>query len=223
MCKSESHQELHNGNSLFYTLSPSLLVAIVKAFNYQRGKEIGYQGYYEFGLFKGFSFWFAEQIGRAYYGETLYYYGFDSFEGLPESAVDDHINWMPGNYTASIEFVIDQLEKNGMDFKRAKLFKGLFSASYFDQLKQDEAFLPVSICVIDSDIYESCVEVLSFIKDYLRVGSILVFDDYNAFDKADDHGERRALLEFEQDNPDFVKRHLFDFGRYGVVFKVVCI
>lgn len=222
---SKIHQKLHNENPFFYTLSPNLLVAIVKAFDCKRGEQtdkIG-QGYYEFGLFKGFSFWFAEKIGREYCGETLHYYGFDSFEGLPKSTVDDHVNWMSGNYAASIEFVIDQLKKNGTDFKRVKLFKGVFSTNYFDQLKQNEKFLPVSICVIDSDIYESCVEVLNFIKDYLRVGSVLIFDDYNVFDKDDNHGERRALLEFEQSNPSFRKEHLFDFGWHGVAFKVINI
>ncbi len=102
-----------------------------------------------------------------------------------------------------------------------KLYKGFFSKPFFDSLRQCESFLPVSICVIDSDLYESCVEVLDFIKDYLVPGSILLFDDYNAFNKDDNHGERRALREFEQKHPAFQKEYLFDFGWHGVAFRVL--
>ena len=78
-------------------------------------------------------------------------------------------------------------------------------------------------CVIDSDAYESCVEVLDFVKTFLVPGAILLFDDYNAFNKDARHGERRALQEFEQKNPAFQKEHLFDIGWHGVAFKVTAV
>ncbi len=224
------HRMLHNENPLFYTLSPMLLVAIAKAFDIQHSILSGGRnllerhGYYEFGLFKGFSFWFAEQISREYVGQNFYFYGFDSFEGLSKSQVDiDPVYWAEGNYAASIEFVTTKLKEHGTDFSRVKLYKGWFSKDLFDSLHQSESFLPVSICTIDSDIYESCVEVLDFIKDLLVPGSILLFDDYNAFNKDDRHAERRALLEFEQTNPTFRKEHLFDFGWQGVAFRVIAV
>jgi hypothetical protein len=74
----------------FFTLSPDLLVALVKAFNFQRSQALEGRnlldghGYYEFGLFRGFSFWFAEQLSREYTGEGFRHFGFDSFEGLPQ-------------------------------------------------------------------------------------------------------------------------------------------
>ena len=181
-------------------------------------------GYYEFGLFKGFSFWFAEQISREYTGANFYFYGFDSFEGLPKSQVDiEPVYWAEGNYAASVESVTAKLKEHGTDFSRVKLYKGWFSKHLFSSLRQSERFLPVSICVIDSDIYESCIEVLEFIKDLLVPGSILLFDDYNAFNKDDSHGERRALREFEQKNPAFRKEQLFDFGWHGVAFRVIAV
>ena len=88
-------------------------------------------------------------------------------------------------------------------------------------LNQRERFLPVSICVIDSDIYESAVLVLDFIKDLLVPGSLLLFDDYNSGIRDDNHGERRALREFEEMRPSFQKEHLFDYGKDGVVFRVL--
>jgi hypothetical protein len=61
----------------FYTASPDLLVALVRAFNIQKSRLSAGQnlleghGYYEFGLFKGFSFWFADQLAREYAGPTF--------------------------------------------------------------------------------------------------------------------------------------------------------
>lgn len=221
---------LHEKNPLFYTLSPMLLVAIVKAFDLQRSSFSKYgqdllkgHAYYEFGVFKGFSFWFAEQVSREYTGADFFFYGFDSFEGLPESQVDSDLNWDEGNYAASFDFVMAKLKQHGTQFSRTKIYKGFFSKSLFDNLRQSENFLPCSICVIDSDIYESCVEVLDFIKDYLVPGSILLFDDYNAFQGDDNHGERRALKEFEQKHPTFKKEKIFDFGWHGVAFRVLMV
>jgi len=70
----------------FYSLSPDALVALVRVFNIQQsqlssGRNLfeGH-GYYEFGLFRGFSFWFAEQLSREYAGPSFRLFGFDSFE-----------------------------------------------------------------------------------------------------------------------------------------------
>jgi hypothetical protein len=220
------HKIFHNINPLFYTLSPDLLVAIVKAFNYQKincGPLIGH-GFYEFGLYKGFSFWFAERVSLDYTGSDFHLYGFDSFQGLPESDVDKTDRfWSKGTYTASYEYVLGKLEKYGSDRNRFSLYKGYFSQKLWDKLNKTEKFLPVSICVIDADIYESCVEVLRFISAYLVVGSILIFDDFNVFEKDESHGERKALKEFLQRNPSIKLEHLFDFGELGAAFKVVNI
>lgn len=215
----------HDGSLLFYTLSPALLVAIVKAFNLQEERDLlrGY-AYYEFGLFRGFSFWFAEQISREYANPDFRFYGFDSFEGMPASEVDiDPIHWAKGSYASSFESVMSKLKRHKTDFSRVKLYKGFFSKSLFDSFRKNETFLPVSICVIDSDLYESCVEVLSFIKDYLIPGSILLFDDYNVFNRDDNHGERRALREFEQGHPAFRRESIFNFGWHGEAFRVTSI
>lgn len=215
-------------NSNFYTLEPSLLVAIVKAFNIQRrackdGRNLlDGHGYYEFGVFKGFSFWLAEQVSREYVGPNFRLYGFDSFEGLPRSHVDaDLTGWREGRYAASFEIVTDDLKRHGMDSTRASLYKGFYSKQFFSMLTQRERFLPVSICVIDSDIYESAVLVLDFVNDLLVPGSLLLFDDFGPQAKNENHGERRAFREFEEIHPSFQKENLFDYGSNGVAFRVL--
>ena len=211
----------------FFTLSPDVLIAMVRALTIQQqGSSSGRNlfdghGYYEFGLFRGFSFWFAEQLTRAYAGASLQLYGFDSFEGLPQPQQKlESAMYSKGDLSVSYEAVTNSLRKWKIDESRIKLFKGFFSDELFRQLRAHEDFLPISICLIDVDLYVSCVPVLEFVKDYLVEGSILLFDDYNHFGKDHECGERRALSEFEARHPTFRKEHLFDYGWEGVAFRV---
>lgn len=215
----------------FFTLSPSLLIALVKAFNIQRSQTTGGgrnlldgHGYYEFGLFRGFSFWFAEQLSRDYAGEGLRHFGFDSFEGLPQPQIDiEAAAYEEGNFRGSYENVTANLRNAGTDFSRIKLYKGFYSDAFFGKLIETEKFPPISICVIDCDLYQSCVPVLEFIKGLLVEGSIILFDDYNQFGEDNSSGERLALLEFERRNPGWRKEHLFDYGWEGTVFRVTSV
>ena len=226
--RAEAHTRLHNDNDLFYTLSPALLVAIAKTTGYltdpslSEGERsaLAKGAYYEFGVFKGFSLWFAQQYYRHAFKGGLQIYGFDSFEGLPSSAVDHHMNWKPGNYAESLDDVVRFLTQNGGDLETIKLFKGFFSDQLFRQIETENSLRPASVVVIDSDIYESCAEVLQFVHRHLVKNAILLFDDFNSFQSDNSHGERRALIEFESRHPGFRKQELFDFGRYGKAFRV---
>lgn len=217
----KDHKRLHNKNTLFYPTQPSLLEGIVRAVNIQiKKKKLAGYGYYEFGVFKGFSLWFAQMYIRCRNFKNIQFYGFDSFEGLPKSKVDSmKPAFGKGHYAAPYDSVVNKLKE--LDSKKIKLFKGFYSEELFAKLKKENKFLPVSICVIDVDVYESCVEVLEFIKDYLVPGSIVLFDDYNVFLKSDEHSERKALREFKKANPNFKMKHLFGFGWGGMAFEVI--
>jgi O-methyltransferase len=214
----------------FYTLSPDVLVALVKAFNIQKlqiasGRNLfdGY-GYYEFGLYRGFSFWFAQQISSEHTGSSFRLFGFDSFEGLPKPELDrEAAAFNKGDFRSSYEDVTANLKKRGADFSRIRLYKGFYSNDFFKKLRQSESFLPISICLIDVDLYNSCIPVLEFIEDLLVEGSILLFDDYNQSGEDDNSGERRALIEFERKHPGFKKEHIFDYGWEGAAFRVTSI
>lgn len=47
------------------------------------------------------------------------------------------------------------------------------------------------------------------LRPRLCTGTILLFDDFNAFAGDDNHGERRALPEFESKYCSFSKTHFF--------------
>ena len=143
--------------------------AIIRAFNIQnKNNFLEGKAYWEFGVFRGFSLWFAGVVARQYNLSDFCFYGFDSFEGLPKSKVDGmKPAFGKGHYAASYKFVVKRLKELEVDFTKTKLFKGFYSKEFFRDLCQSNNLLPISICTIDVDIYESCVEVLDFIKDHL--------------------------------------------------------
>jgi O-methyltransferase len=57
-----------------------------------------------------------------------------------------------------------------------------------------------NVILIDCDLYSSTKTVLNFLKPILRMGSIVVFDDWNCYFGRDDRRERRAFIEFLNQN-----------------------
>jgi O-methyltransferase len=77
----------------FTTLSPGAADAIRKAFIKSRDELVGPDGdYYELGLFRGYTFWYAQQVCRELGMTATHFYGFDSFRGLPDVEGIDQVN-----------------------------------------------------------------------------------------------------------------------------------
>lgn len=224
----EQHPTPPASPDIFQTLHPNLLIGIYRAMHLlatstgsnpaNNAKPIGF---YEFGLYQGFSFWYANNLAREM-GLNCEFHGFDSFEGLPISTVDIHKNWTQGSYACSLEQVEASFTKWGMPLKY-HLHKGWYSDELFSTVRQQHALPSPGIALIDCDIYESACEVLSFLSTLMVKDTILMFDDFNAFRGDPNHGERKALAEFESAHPGFRKKHLFSFGPYGEAFQVEAI
>lgn len=188
--------------SSFYSATPALQAATLEAFDI--APKAG--GYFEFGLFRGFNLCFAELCSR---GRDYHLYGFDSFQGMPANSSGQ---WLQGEFCASLEEVQRYLQAAAADMSRITLIKGWFK-DVLPTLKVED-FRPAGVVVIDSDLYESCVEVLRFMAPLLRAGTVILFDDWQAYGGDPDAGEQRAWREFLADRP--VKTHDFiDFGKYG--------
>ena len=220
-----AHKAFHNTNELFYPTTPMLLEGLIKAFDTQiNNNMINGHAYWEFGVFKGFSMWFSQMYARTKGADGFQYYGFDSFEGLPVSPVDGmKPAFAEGHYSSPYNFIGKTFDNLEFPKDKLNLYKGFYSDELFEKYSKENKFLPVSICVIDVDIYESTIPVLEFIKDYLVVGSIILFDDFNCFLKSDEHGERKALIEFKNKYPNFEFKNIYGFGWHGEVFEVVKI
>jgi len=181
--------------------------------------------YYEFGIFKGYAFWWAQQVaGKHVVTDDTKFYGFDSFEGLPHvEGVDrtDSDDFYKGQYRCSLTDVKAALDKaGGVDWDRTVLTKGYFNESLTDELRDQHQMKPVAIALIDCDLYSSTLDVMRFIEPMVMDGSILIMDDWNCFDGDDDRGQRRAMNEFLSRNPQWRIDPIGEYGTWGKVFQL---
>lgn len=117
-------------------------------------------------------------------------YGFDSFEGLPET-------WRAG-YEKGV------FNMNGVGpvvNENVRLVKGWFNESLPGFLEDVGSGKKVSFLHIDCDIYSSTKYILNILKGVLDKDCVVVFDElvnYPGYDG--ETGELRALAEFLRDN-----------------------
>jgi len=132
--------------------------------------------YLEFGVFKGASMrvWSSELKH-----EETKLYGFDSFEGLPEtwrSAADLD--------TFNVKGATPDIEDSRLEF-----VKGWFDQSLPEFLKSNQ--LPGNLVVhFDADLYSSTKVIMENLEEYFIPGTLFIFDEL--FDR--DH-ELKALEE----------------------------
>jgi len=109
-------------------------------------------------------------------------HGFDSFEGLPEE-------WKPGEPAGSYS----TQGQTPPTAAHVKLHRGWFE----DTLPGFAAQLhePIALLHVDCDLYSSTRTVLSILGPKLGKGSLLVFDDFLAYEGFEQH-EYRAAHEY---------------------------
>jgi len=137
-----------------------------------RGRKVLYL---EFGVYRGYS---MRLWSRLIDHPEAMLHGFDSFEGLPE-------NWGRTSPKGSISAMGAVPE---MADPRVRFFKGWFD----DTLR---AYSPpahdVLVVNLDADVYSSTVTVLNYLRDKLKPGDWLYFDEFTVWDH-----EFRAFQEF---------------------------
>jgi hypothetical protein len=179
--------------------------------------------YLEFGLFKGYSFWYAQHLASKHDLESMRFFGFDSFQGLPEPGEIDstHNNvFYEGQYYCKKSDVVRNLDSKGVDWSRTHLIEGFFNESLAPDLKKQHNIKRVAIALVDCDLYESTRDVMIFLEDLIADNTILMFDDWNCFDGDDNRGQRRAVREFLDHSGGWHLEDWFAYGDYGQVFIV---
>ncbi|MCX6270126.1 MAG: class I SAM-dependent methyltransferase [Bacteroidetes bacterium] len=119
--------------------------------------------YLEFGVYGGTSFdWWL----KANKNPDSKYYGFDTFEGLPEQ-------W--GTYRKG-DMLSDLPYFEGY---RHILVKGLFQETLFDFVKQNDICDKRKVIMLDADLFSSTLFVLTTLAPYLKKDDIIFFDEFN--------------------------------------------
>ena len=78
----------------------------------------------------------------------------------------------------------------------------------------------IAILNIDCDLKSSTIDALEIIKNFLQIGTIILFDDYNQFNANNEKGQRKAFNDFEKNN-QFQFEKLYTYGFAGQSFLIV--
>ena len=154
-------------------------------------------------------------------GSEKHIWGFDSFEGLPETKNDSNpIQYFPGAYSASENLFRDRLINAGLDMEKVTITKGWFNESLNKNTANALSLDKVAIAYIDCDIYESSVDVLEFITPFLQTGSVLVFDDWFRNKGITSTGVQGAVLEWLERNSNIKLQHFYNSDTRTALFIV---
>jgi len=148
---------------------------------------------------------------------------FDSYAGLPALSGPDEgsAQFREGDYAFSVDQVLANLERHGVyDEATVHLVPGWFEASLPVFPAAQLGVAKAAIVHIDVDLYSSCATVLEFIVPFLQVGTVMLFDDWNAFSASQHRGERAATAQWLRRHPQWALHDYAAYGWHGRVFVV---
>lgn len=130
--------------------------------------------------------------------EIREYWGFDSFEGMPEPTVEDGNHgkeWIGDDSSvinnADREACLSFLLGTGYDSRKINLIKGWFEDSL---PKSKDLIGPIAILRLDGDFYDSTKIAMDELYPLVVKGGIVIIDDYGYFE-----GCRKAIHECAPD------------------------
>jgi O-methyltransferase len=122
--------------------------------------------YMEFGVSTGVSF---KKMLTLNSNETSKYYGFDTFEGLPE----DWGGYKKGDMSSTIPQINDN---------RGHFLKGLFQDTLVDFINDNRTNIDQydkRVIHMDADLYSATIFTLSQLYPFLKSGDIILFDEFS--------------------------------------------
>ncbi len=156
----------------------------------------------EFGCYKGTSInYFSKKLPDSKF------YGFDSFQGLP----DDWFGHHAPKGTFDLNLNLPKVSKN------VELIPGWFDETLPNFFKKNSD-LNALFLHIDSDTYDSCCTVLSNVKNLLKPGVLVLFDEYLAYPNWE-NGEFLAWQEFCTQNS--IKYRYLGFATEQALIKII--
>lgn len=146
------------------------------------GSSLGRGEYLEFGVFSGKTINF---ISATLPDKIIY--GFDSFEGLPETWRGDRFEKGRFNLNGNLP----QVNEN------VRLVKGWFNETLPAFVKAHPE--PCAFIHVDCDLYSSTKTVFDNLKNQIVAGTVIAFDEYFNYPGWQE-GEYKAFMEFVEEN-----------------------
>jgi O-methyltransferase len=178
--------------------------------------------YLEFGVYEGTSLACMYRTLKGLNLAHVRLFGFDSFEGLPDTArIDDGGLWRSGQFRCDVKRTRQFLTQQEVDWHRVILVKGWFRDTLNDELTRKYRITKASVIMVDCDMYLSAREALNFSGPLIQDSAVIFFDDWHS-GRLDEKnmGEKRAFDEFLHANPQFVAERVSSYHPNAEVFLV---
>ena len=180
------------------------------------GPEIG--DYLEFGVSQGTSMACMHRVLNKLHLDNTRLFGFDSFEGMPESAaVEDQGTWKPGQFASTIDETKEFLNKEHVDWHRTFLIKGWFENTLNKQTTSQYGIRKAGIIMVDCDIYSAAKTSLNYSLPLIKDHSVVFFDDWREDEK---FGECKAYSEFLNENRQLQSEEIGTYYPTGKIFSI---
>ncbi|MCC3405801.1 MAG: hypothetical protein JGK17_09445 [Microcoleus sp. PH2017_10_PVI_O_A] len=177
------------------------LAFFMQAFDFLTDNKI--EGdYHEYGCHRVRTFRMALTEARRHNLESMKFFAFDSFEGLPAvESQPSHQVWQQGALKTAQEEFWHLIKEHGIYVDSCQTIAGFYKERLTPELQQ--SFLAknnkIALACIDCDLYESAVPVFEFIEPLLQEGSLLYIDDlFTGYKGSPVKGVAKAFAEFQQ-------------------------
>ncbi len=171
--KSALYAEEHMKSSMLFFKNYDIWDFVVSKLSKNKGIAL------EFGVFQGTSInHMSKQL------QNFKFHGFDSFEGLQE----DWAGWALKKGAFNLNGILPKVNSN------VELHKGWFNKT-LPVFKQNQNLSELKLIHIDSDTYEACQTILDELKEYVKPGLMILFDEYFGY-RGWEQGEFKAFQEF---------------------------
>lgn len=188
-------------------------------------KYLSYSGlkgdYLEFGVYDGYTFTAAYHFSQTSGLDSMRFYAFDSFKGLPELGGVDcgaQAEFTCGQYSCGLEEFKKNIFNNRVKSSKVKVVPGWFSETLTKETKKKLPINKAALIWVDCDLYESAVPVLDFVTDYVQDGTLIFFDDWFCFRGNPERGEQRAFREWLERTPSITATEFRKFDWSGNSF-----
>ena len=182
----------------------------------------------EFGVYRGESMLNFYDIYNKNNINSIFY-GFDSWEGLPQELIDPHnpTGWRPEKFSTN-----GYVNPNLLNKPNVYLIDGWFSDTLTEELAQTLGKKSVGLVHMDCDIYTSTIQCLEFLVKYdlLADDAFIIYDDWGAYLTVQgveewEVGEAKAHKEITEKynlNFELISKTIIDPSFYEITIWKLC-
>jgi hypothetical protein len=175
--------------------------------------------------YRAYTFWLDYSRRSSRRLRTRKMFVFDSFEGLPEPGLPDHLPnysvFEAGQYRCSQDELEANLVRGGVALGDVAIVPGAYDQALGEKAALALVGVKAVVVHIDCDLYASARLALDFVTPFLQDGTVLLFDDFYCYRANPRFGERRAFAEWAARNSaELAFTEYFRYSWAGCAFIV---